>query len=298
MANIEINLTPTATLLEIGGLNKIPCRSWGIASESNAAFLLVHGLGGHSAWFEAFARRLKVKHIFGLALDLRGFGKRKDELGVNMNNWLEDIEIAAKYLHSLMGNKPVFLIGNSMGGLLALKACQHVKPSGLALLSPAFAGHPKIFSLSYQITELVKAVIKPNGQSTLPYGTELITRDEQLKIWLDKDEDRRHTVPSKMFLDLFFLTQSLRLKKINLACPLFLITAGKDGIIDNKVSELIFRQINSPNKKKTILSNAMHDLTLDLAVDQLVDLLVDWSSSIMQVQTKEKAQPFNKQRAT
>ncbi len=295
MANIEINLTPTATLLEIG--NKISCRSWGIASESSAAFLLVHGLGGHSGWFEAFARRLKIKHIFGLALDLRGFGKRKNEIGVSVNNWIEDLEIAAKYLHSLMGNKPVFLLGNSMGALIALKACQRVKPSGLALLSPAFAGHPKIFPLSYQINELVKAVIKPSSQVILPYGTELITKEEQLKIWLDNDEDRRRAVPSKVLLDLFFLTQSLRLKKINLDCPLFLITAGMDGIVDNKASEVVFRQINSPHKKKTNLPNAMHDLTLDLAVEQVANLLIDWSNSIIQTQDKEKENLVTKQRA-
>jgi len=295
MANIEINLTPTATLLEIG--NKIPCRSWGIASESSAAFLLVHGLGGHSGWFEAFARRLKIKHIFGLALDLRGFGKRKNEIGVSVNNWIEDLEIASKYLHSLMGNKPVFLLGNSMGALIALKACQRVKPSGLALLSPAFAGHPKIFPLSYQINELVKAVIMPSSQVILPYGTELITKEEQLKIWLDNDEDRRRAVPSKVLLDLFFLTQSLRLKKINLDCPLFLVTAGMDGIVDNKTSEVVFRQINSSNKKKTNLPNAMHDLTLDLAVEQVANLLIDWSNSIIQTQDKEKENLVTKQRA-
>ncbi len=295
MANIEINLTPTATLLEID--NEIPCRSWGIASESNAAFLLVHGLGGHSGWFEALARRLKIKHIFGLALDLRGFGKRKNEIDINMNNWLGDIEKASKYLHSIMDNKPVFLVGNSMGALLALRACQSIKPSGLALLSPGFAGSPKVFPLSYQIVELFKALIEPNTEIVLPYGTELITKNEQVKFWLDNDQDRRRAVPGKMFLDLFLLTQFLQMKKINLECPFFLITAGKDGIVDNRVSELVFRRINSTNKKKTIMPNAMHDLTLDLAIDQVANLLIDWSNSVMKGEAVEKTNLINKQRA-
>lgn len=295
MAKIEINLTPTATLLEIG--NSIPCRSWGIPAESNAAFLLVHGLGGHSGWFEALAQRLQIKHIFGLALDLSGFGKRKNDIDANVNNWLQDIETAAKYLQSIMGNKPVFLLGNSMGALLALKACRHIKPSGLVLLAPAFAGHPKIFPLSYQIRELIKALIKPKAQVILPYGTELITKEEQIKIWLDNDQDRKRSVPGKMLLDLFFLTQSLRLKQINLACPLFLITAGMDGIVDNKASEAVFKQINSPDKKQTHLPNARHDLTLDLAVEQLAYLLADWSNSVIQTQNKEKNKVISKQRA-
>ena len=83
MSNTEINLTPTATLIDIDSSfmantpkppedkskdieepSKIPCRTWGIASESDAGIVLVHGLGAHAGWFEALARRLKVRQIF------------------------------------------------------------------------------------------------------------------------------------------------------------------------------------------------------------------------------------------
>jgi alpha-beta hydrolase superfamily lysophospholipase len=279
MTNIEINLTPTATLLEIEALNKIPCRSWGIASESNAAFLLIHGLGGHSGWFEALGRRLKVKHIFGLALDLNGFGKRKSNNGLKSEIWLKDIEIAFKYLSSVMGNKPIFLLGNSMGGLLALKACQRVKPSGLVLLSPAFGGHPKIFPFSYQFRQLFKTMADPNRQVELPYCTDLITRQEQLINWLDNDDDRRRTVPGKVLIDLLFLTQSLRMQNVKLDCPLLLVTAGKDGIVDNKATDFIYKQIKSTNKKKIVMPNSSHDLTMDSAIDQVTNLLAEWSNA-------------------
>ena len=60
----DINLTPTASLIQIaksdesGSCPPITGRTWGTASECRAAALLIHGLGAHSAWFEALGRRL------------------------------------------------------------------------------------------------------------------------------------------------------------------------------------------------------------------------------------------------
>jgi acylglycerol lipase len=288
MNNTEINLTPTATLLEIDSSSlkeendinsQMPCRSWGIASESNIGIVLVHGLGAHAGWFEALARRLKVKHIFVLSYDLVGFGKQKNKRYFSYHQWLDETARVFAYMQSVMDNKPIFLLGNSMGALIALASCQSIKPSGLALLSPAFAGHPNIFNLSYQLIELCKAIASPDSQLKLPYGTDLIAKQEQVRAWLDRDPERRQIVPRRMLLDLFVLTQSLRWQKIRLKCPLFMLTAGLDALVDNQVSELIFQQINSPNKKKTFLSGAWHDLALDPAVNQVADLLADWMNS-------------------
>ncbi len=288
MTKAEINLTPTATLLEIDAEKKIFCRSWGMAAESNAAFLLIHGLGGNSGWFEAFARRLKVKQNFVLALDLAGFGRRSNERYINVRHWLKDVETVSGYLHSLMGGKPIFLLGNSMGGLLALEICPIIKPSGLALLSPAFAGHPKLFPLSYQLPAVWKALVDPDFEMDLPYSLDLITREESVKVWLDKQGTRRQSVPSRVLLDLLFLTQSLQLKQINLRCPLFMITAGMDGIVSNQVSEMVFRKIKAPSKKKVVMPKAMHDLTLDLDLDQVADNLIGWSNLLIHPENKNK----------
>ena len=158
MTNTQINLTPTATLFEIDSPsgNKIPCHTWGIASESTAGIVLIHGLGGHAGWFEPLSRRLKIKNIFVLSYDLVGFGLQKNKRYLSYRQWLENTVSACAYLRSIMPDKPLVLLGNSMGALIALDSCQSIKPSGLVLLSPAFAGHPSIFSISYQLTQLCK----------------------------------------------------------------------------------------------------------------------------------------------
>ena len=94
---------------------------------------MIHGLGAHSGWFEALASRLTSKDIFVLSFDLTGFGKQKDTPFHSYKQWLVNTQTAFIYIQSIMADKPVFLLGNSMGALVALQAVisQLVKPSGL-----------------------------------------------------------------------------------------------------------------------------------------------------------------------
>src|SRR5580692_6317226 len=145
----EINLTPTASLLDIEPLAQskgeeadhqpISARTWGLASDCTAGVLLVHGLGAHSGWFEAFGRRLKVNRFFVLAYDQLGFGKRHHEKFLSYEQWLDDLAAVFDYQRSLIGDKPLYICANSMGAAITLKAVssQLVDPTGIALFSPA-----------------------------------------------------------------------------------------------------------------------------------------------------------------
>ena len=81
--NHEINLTSTANKLSFEAQNgnskpwKIQARTWGDLEDSKAVALLVHGLGAHSGWFEAFASRLSAQGIFAMSYDQVGFGARR-----------------------------------------------------------------------------------------------------------------------------------------------------------------------------------------------------------------------------
>ena len=97
---------------------------------------------------------------------------------------------------------------------------------------------------------MFQAILSPDSEIELPYGTDMITKDEKVKVWLDQDPARCRSVPRRALLDLFFLTLNLRRHKIKLNCPLFMVTAGADSLVDNEVSELIFHKSIVNNKKK------------------------------------------------
>jgi alpha-beta hydrolase superfamily lysophospholipase len=288
---IDINLTPTASFVGISRRSKpahggsalttpIPARTWGLSSDCRAAALLVHGLGAHSGWYEALGRRLKVRGIFALAYDQVGFGKRAGEELLMKQQWLDDLKDAYEHLQETVGDKPIFIIGNSMGALVALKAVGITKPAGLVMFSPGFDGHPGTFSLPYKAKTLFTALLKPDSPVTLPYTVEAIARDPMVRGWITNDVDCRMTMPARTLLELLKLTEESKISGRKLNVPTLMFTAGQEKIVNNAIAEDVFARIPSTRKKKHHFPEAFHDLMFDPVLDELVDILGTWMLEI------------------
>jgi alpha-beta hydrolase superfamily lysophospholipase len=288
---IDINLTPTASFVGIPRRTKpvnggsaiatpIPGRTWGLASDCRAAALLVHGLGAHSGWFEALGRRLKVRGIFAMAYDQVGCGKRSGEELFMKQQWLDDLKDAYEHLRSTVGDKPIFIMGNSMGALVALRSMGLTNPSGLVMFSPGFDGYPATFTLSYRVKTLLTALINPETPVKLPYTTDQITRDPMVRGWLNNDADSRMVLPARTMLELLKLTEETKNTGRKLPSPLFMFTAGQEKIVNNATSEAIFGRLVAPRKQKHHFPDAWHDLMFDPVLDELVDILAAWMLEI------------------
>jgi alpha-beta hydrolase superfamily lysophospholipase len=292
---MEINLTPTASCIEIAstyrpgangnssgteGPGPINVRTWGTPSECTAGALLVHGLGAHSGWFEAMGRRLKVRRVFAFAYDQVGFGKRRSQKFYSQEQWYEDLSTCFQYLSKMMGEKPVYILGNSMGAAVALKVVADgtVKPRGLVMFSPGFNGHPQTFNLPYRLSALAQALISPENEIKLPYTTEMVTRTEAARKWINKDPERRFTPSGAMILGLLKMTMELKKAK-SVQCPIYMFKPGIDKIVDLKEADKVYQRLAAPDKKERTYSEAWHDLMFDPVLDELADEIASWISA-------------------
>ena len=290
---IEINLTPTASLLEIerlldnsdASLTKrapIKARTWGPASGCYAGALLVHGLGAHSGWFEAMGRRLKVNRIFVLAYDQIGFGKRQNIDLASYDDWIEDLVAAYEYQQGAIGDKPLYVMANSMGAAVALKAIsrKRIKPAGLALFSPGLEGNHETFKLTYRLRALFQALTAPESLLTLPYGPDLVTRDEFVRKWIANDPDMRLTMPAKILLEILKMTRGIVGDARNVQCPTLMLNAGIDKLVDTSLNQRFFQKLGAMKKSQHTYEQAFHDLMFDPVLDEVVSALLAWMKEL------------------
>jgi alpha-beta hydrolase superfamily lysophospholipase len=118
----------------------IPYRFWR-ARKPRAAILLLHGAFDYSAAFDEIGPRLARRGFSALAIDQRGFGAT-----ASRGHWASSARLAAdaaetaEFLMSRMpASVPLFIIGESMGGAVALHAAGgHAVPQlrGLVLAAP------------------------------------------------------------------------------------------------------------------------------------------------------------------
>ncbi len=103
-----------------------PCRTWVQAgAEPIACLLCIHGLGLQSNSYEYFGNEQSKRGLAVYAIDVRGFGawmNSKGKTKMNFDECLADIKQSLESIRAANPGKPVYLLGESMGGAIALRA--------------------------------------------------------------------------------------------------------------------------------------------------------------------------------
>ncbi len=115
------------------------------ASKPAAGVLLLHGMSDSPYSLRHIGRRLHAGGAYVVALRLPGHGTAPSELvRIKWEDLAAAVRIAVRHLKEKIGDKPLFIIGYSNGGALAvhyaldaIKDSSLPKPNGIVLLSPS-----------------------------------------------------------------------------------------------------------------------------------------------------------------
>jgi acylglycerol lipase len=118
-------------------------RAWTPSAPPWAGMLLVHGLGEHSGRYERTGSILAAAGILVHGWDHRGFGA-SGGTPCHVERWeslLDDVDEALERLRAAVGDRPVVMLGHSMGGLIALDQATSGRPTSdlLVLSAPGLA---------------------------------------------------------------------------------------------------------------------------------------------------------------
>ncbi len=254
-------------------------RIWGKTAGARGVALLVHGLGAHSAWFEAAARELVQRNYLVVSYDQRGFGSRSQVPLNSYKEWLSDLVAVSKFVRGQY-DLPFYLMGNSMGALVVMAASQAIKPDAIVIFSPGFDGHPDAFTAWYKIKTVVSALLFPGKEVILPYAFETVSRDAGVRTWLDQDPHKRVSVPGSMLLQLLGLSTATQANLKESHSPILMLTAGIDKVVNNATNEKLFRRLSAPRKKHVHMTDCWHDLMFDPQIDEVADEVASWLQSL------------------
>jgi acylglycerol lipase len=118
---------------------EIPYRLW-LAKRPRASILLLHGACDYSGSFDEVAPSLARRGFTALAVDQRGFGATATRGSWSgQDRMAQDVADAARFLERRLRQRlPLFVLGESMGGAIAVMAASRkaIDLSGLILISP------------------------------------------------------------------------------------------------------------------------------------------------------------------
>lgn len=258
-------------------------RKW-LAPSARAVFLLVHGLGGHSARWEFFANFFLQYGFGSYAIELKGFGEtttRKghiDSFDIYYRDIL-DIYHAAK---KESPGKKIFIAGESMGGLLAcIVSAQNPRMfDGLVCISPAFKTKPT-FTMQDYIGIFFSLLYNPTREFLIPFDARMCTRDEEYLKIMDSDPLERHMATSKLLWNIRMAQRKAGFIKNNLIAPTLFLLAGKDAVVDIASTERIYNSLRVKDKHIITYPDMYHAMSIDLGRERVFEDILKWVEKII-----------------
>jgi alpha-beta hydrolase superfamily lysophospholipase/thioredoxin-like negative regulator of GroEL len=261
----------------------IPCTSW-VAPELVpwAAVLCIHGFTMDKNAYSNFGRRLSAVGIPTYAIDVRGFGSWQKAAGQNKLNFaqaMDDIHEAIKAVHKAHPLVPLILVGESMGGALALQAAAEDQAllSGLVCSVPAKERHgARKENRKIAISAALKGFNRPTdvGRSIVKQ----ITTDDDLRAELESDPEARMDYSPKEMLQFqrFMNKTDKRAPEIN-KIPVLFLQGGSDHLVKVSGTAKSFEKIASTDKNFVLVGESEH-LVLEAGqcADHTIDVVTSW----------------------
>lgn len=118
----------------------LPLQHWGDIENPDAVILALHGMGDYANAFMELGDALGPAGIAIYAFDQRGFGRSPSRpFWAGISSMVNDASDVLSLLRARYRQKPVYLLGNSMGGAVAIvtAATRGYLMDGLVLVAPA-----------------------------------------------------------------------------------------------------------------------------------------------------------------
>lgn len=119
---------------------ELPLQSWGDLENPSAVILALHGMGDYANAFMEFGEQIGPTGIAIYAYDQRGFGRTPTRpFWAGTASMVNDASDALTLLRARYPDTPIYLLGNSMGGAVAIitAATRGHLMDGLVLVAPA-----------------------------------------------------------------------------------------------------------------------------------------------------------------
>jgi alpha-beta hydrolase superfamily lysophospholipase len=255
-------------------------RRWD-ASPAKAVFLLVHGLGAHTARWDFLASYFAARGFPSYALELRGFGRTPERPRGHVDSFdLYDRDILE--LRRLIGmeypGRQVFLLGESLGGLIVfnLAARNPDEFAGQVLIAPVFKNGLK-FPLSSYLTLVLHILTNPRKTIAVPFTSAMCTRDAEYQAVMDANPDELREASLKLLMETLGGQRRAGKETARTRVPVLFLVPGDDLLVDEKAGRKIFAKLGPVDKTIIEYPDMRHALSIERGREGVFEDILGWT---------------------
>jgi len=234
------------------------------AESERARMVIAHGLGEHSGRYGNVIERMLPMGISVWLPDHRGHGQSEGKRGhvLNFMQYLTDLHTMIQLAREgLTGDRKCFLLGHSMGGLIAIYyALRFPEPVNGVLASSPALGMVTEVPAAKNILGLIMSYLWPG----LTMGNELdagkISHDHDVVSAYKNDPLVHDRVSTRFFTELMAAMETVNQQASSLAVPILMQVAGDDHLVNARTAGQWYEKLKVTVKTLHVYEGLYHEI--------------------------------------
>lgn len=265
----------------------LPLKVWSVEEvEPEAVVIALHGFNDYSNAFAEVAEYWAAEHgIFTFAYDQRGFGDSPEPgTWAGVESYVQDVRDFSRALRRRFPETPIHVIGESMGGAIAMVAFGNgavPEVDGLILSAPAVWAR-KTMPWYQRAALFIGSRTIPKASFT-GKGLGVVASDNtQMLINLGRDPKVIKETKVASIHGLANLMDAALQSAENLTMPSLILIGKQDQIVPNHASATMLSRLPDslhPYSRTAVYENGYHMLLRDLQRQVVWDDIVSWIKS-------------------
>jgi alpha-beta hydrolase superfamily lysophospholipase len=251
-------------------------------TEPRGVLVIAHGVGEHGGCYAEPAEALAATPglVDVLAPDFRGHGRSPGARGVvgRYANLVDDLRAAVAWAAARRPGGPVFVLGHSNGGQVALHlALETPRPpiAGLILSNPALEIAVEAPAYKLWIGRLLR-VVAPGMTLEGDLPGEFLSRDPDFEHRRRADALRHSRLSPPLFFGMVEGGPRVAARAGELRVPTLVILGGADRVVNPAATRAFFERLGSADKTLREDPEGVHEPFSDLGRDRLLADLAGW----------------------
>jgi lysophospholipase len=249
-------------------------------SDADTAHVVwLHGLSEHLGRFAHVELELRRRGFGSTMFDLRGHGRSGGARGhvARFEDYLDDLELVFSKLPS--GASKVFLVGHSLGGLIAARYVQTRRPAlrGVVLASP-------VLRLPMRVPSLVRSGVRHLGRLgpgvRVPAFVDVrhISRSTEVVQQYRDDPLVLRSISVALAGQILEAIDRAQSEAAQLETPMLLLHGTSDQLVDCRGTEELYGSLRISDRKLVLFSGLFHELHNEPERDEVFGVLGRWLS--------------------
>jgi acylglycerol lipase len=249
------------------------------AQDARAEILISHGFGEHCGRYGSLTDHL-VNHCYSVtAYDHRGHGLSDGLPGhvESFNEYDEDLAKVVSVVRSRAQERPLFLIGHSMGGLIALRYLERKSGAlkGAIISAPLIEVAVAVPAHKLMIAR-VGARMAPRYRLDNEINPANLSRDPEVGRAYAADPLVNRKVSTKWFSEATRAMQEVAARAGEITTPVLVMHGTEDRLASVDATRRLFERIPASDKELVIYSGFYHELFNEPEKQEVFDRVTGW----------------------